>query len=30
MFNHASKDYVCPFCLIVEGIENEQLYNIQR
>jgi hypothetical protein len=23
MFNHAPKDYICPFCLLVKGIENE-------
>ena len=23
MYNHASKDYICPFCLLVQGIENE-------
>jgi len=29
MYNHASKDYICPFCLIVKGIENEHLYTKQ-
>ncbi len=24
MFNHAPKDYVCPICLAIQGIENEQ------
>ena len=23
MFTHAPADYICPFCLLVEGIENE-------
>jgi histidine triad (HIT) family protein len=23
MYNHASDNYICPFCLIVQGIENE-------
>ena len=23
MYNHAPKDYICPFCLLVQGIENE-------
>ena len=23
MYNHAPNDYVCPFCLLVKGIENE-------
>jgi histidine triad (HIT) family protein len=23
MFNHASKDYICPICLGIKGIENE-------
>ena len=25
MYNHEPKGYVCPFCLIVKGIENEHL-----
>ncbi len=25
MYNHAPDDYVCPFCLIVRGIENEHV-----
>lgn len=29
MYNHESKGYVCPFCLIVEGVENEHLYTKQ-
>ena len=23
MYNHAPKNYICPFCLLVQGIENE-------
>ena len=23
MYNHAPKDYICPFCLLVQGIENK-------
>lgn len=30
MFNHAPPDYVCPFCLIVGGIENEQVLTRQQ
>ena len=29
MHNHEPKDYICPFCLIVEGVENEHLYTKQ-
>jgi histidine triad (HIT) family protein len=29
VYNHESKGYVCPFCLIVEGVENEHLYTKQ-
>jgi len=29
MYNHAPKDYICPFCLIVKCIENEHLYTKQ-
>lgn len=32
MYNHAPKNYICPFCLIAEGIENEHImqyfYNV--
>jgi len=24
LYNHAPNDYVCPFCLLVQGIENER------
>jgi len=29
MYNHAPKDYICPFCLIVGGIENEHVLTTQ-
>ncbi|MCB2298153.1 HIT family protein [Clostridium tagluense] len=29
MYNHAPKDYICPFCLIVKGIENEHVLTKQ-
>jgi len=25
VYNHAPEDYICPFCLVVEGIENEHV-----
>jgi histidine triad (HIT) family protein len=28
MYNHAPKDYVCPFCLLIQGIENEHVYSV--
>ena len=28
MYNHAPENYVCPFCLIVPGVENEHLYTV--
>ena len=30
MFNHAPEGYVCPFCLIVDGVENEQINTKQN
>jgi histidine triad (HIT) family protein len=30
MYNHAPEGYVCPFCQIVEGIENEHIYTKQK
>lgn len=29
MYNHAPDDYVCPFCLLVQGIENEHVCSRQ-
>jgi histidine triad (HIT) family protein len=29
MFRHAPVDYVCPFCLVAQGIENEQVLTCQ-
>jgi len=29
MYNHAPDDYVCPFCLLVQGIENEHVISAQ-
>ncbi|MDT8719652.1 HIT family protein [Clostridium sp. 19966] len=29
MYNHAPDDYICPFCLVVNGIENEHVYTKQ-
>lgn len=29
MYTHAPKDYICPFCLVVEGIENEHVQTKQ-
>jgi len=30
MYNHAPKDYICPFCLVVQGIENEHVQTRQN
>lgn len=30
MYNHAPADYVCPFCLIVRGIENDHVLTVQQ
>lgn len=30
MYNHEPIGYTCPFCLIVKGVENEQLYTKQE
>jgi histidine triad (HIT) family protein len=30
MYSHAPENYVCPFCLLVRGIENETVYSIQN
>lgn len=29
MYNHAPENYICPFCLLIQGIENEKVYSIQ-
>lgn len=29
MYNHAPENYVCPFCLLIQGIQNEHVYSIQ-
>ena len=29
MYNHAPPDYICPFCLLLQGIENEHVYSVQ-
>lgn len=29
MFNHAPDNYICPFCLLIRGIENEYVYSLQ-
>ena len=30
MYNHAPVGYICPFCLIVQGIENEHVSTVQN
>jgi histidine triad (HIT) family protein len=29
MYNHAPKDYQCPFCLLIAGVTNEHVHSIQ-
>jgi histidine triad (HIT) family protein len=29
MYNHAPDNYICPFCLLVQGIENEHVHSVQ-
>jgi histidine triad (HIT) family protein len=29
MYNHAPADYICPFCLVAQGVENEHVYTTQ-
>ncbi len=29
MHNHAPENYICPFCLLIQGIENEHVYSVQ-
>jgi histidine triad (HIT) family protein len=28
MYSHAPKNYICPFCLLVQGIENEHVSSV--
>jgi histidine triad (HIT) family protein len=28
MYNHASDDYACPFCLLLQGIKNENVPSV--
>jgi histidine triad (HIT) family protein len=28
MYNHAPPNYICPFCLVVRGIENQHVYSV--
>ena len=30
MYNHEPKNYICPFCLINDGIENEKVFTKQK
>src|SRR5512138_1221749 len=30
MYNHAPEKYICPFCLLIAGIENEHVYSVQN
>jgi histidine triad (HIT) family protein len=29
MYNHAPENYICPFCLLIQGIKSEHVYSIQ-
>jgi len=29
MYNHAPPNYICPFCLVAQGVENEHVYTGQ-
>ena len=29
MLSHAPDNYICPFCLLVRGMENEHVYSVQ-
>ena len=29
MYNHAPENYHCPFCLLIEGTENEHVHSVQ-
>lgn len=28
MYRHAPENYVCPFCLLMQGVENENVYSV--
>jgi histidine triad (HIT) family protein len=30
MYNHAPDDYICPFCILVQGTENKTIYSVQN
>ena len=30
MYNHAPNGYICPFCLVVQGIENRYVFTVQN
>jgi histidine triad (HIT) family protein len=30
MYSHAPEGYVCPFCLVVQGIENKHVWSVQN
>ena len=29
MYNHAPDNYVCPFCLLVQGVKNTHVHSVQ-
>jgi histidine triad (HIT) family protein len=29
MYNHAPENYVCPFCMLIQGIENKHVISVQ-
>ena len=29
MFNHEKENYICPFCLLLKGIQHEKVYSAQ-
>ena len=29
MYNHAPENYVCPFCLLIQGVENKHVHSVQ-
>ena len=28
MYSHAPENYLCPFCLLIQGVENEHVYSV--